>query len=47
LPDPQAAQALADAGIRPAAAAALVADRPMPLDGPAPDPLRALLDGPG
>jgi allantoicase len=47
LPDQQAAQVLATAGVPAGAAAALVADRPVPLGREAPELLRLLLDGPG
>ncbi|MGD0811530.1 MAG: allantoicase [Acidimicrobiales bacterium] len=45
LPEPQAQEVLAGAGVPPEAAAALVGDRPLALDAPAPEPLRVLLDG--
>ena len=47
LPPQHAEQVLAAAGVPAAGAAALVADRPVPLDGPAPGPLSVVLDGPG
>jgi allantoicase len=46
LPEQQAAHVLATAGVPTDAAAALVADRPVPLGRGAPEPLRLLLDGP-
>ena len=45
LPEQQAHQVLADAGVLAVSAAALVGDRPVALDGPAPGLLSALLDG--
>jgi allantoicase len=45
LPEQQAHQVLADAGVLAVGAAALVGDRPVALEGPAPGPLSALLDG--
>jgi allantoicase len=46
LPEQQAEEILAAAGVPAAGAAALVADRPVRLEGPAPRPLEVLLDGP-
>lgn len=47
LPDQQAGEVLAADAVPAAEATALVADRPLPLDGPAPGPISELLDGPG
>jgi allantoicase len=47
LPEQHAEEVLAGAGVLAVGAAALVGDRPLALDGPAPEPLRVLLDGPG
>jgi allantoicase len=46
LPEQQADEVLAAAGVPAAGAAVLVGDRPVALEGPAPEPLSALLDGP-
>lgn len=46
LPEQQAEEVLAAAGVSAASAAALVGDRPVALQGPAPGPLSLLLDGP-
>jgi allantoicase len=46
LPGPQAQEVLASVGIVGAGASALVDDRPVALDGPVPEPLIVLLDGP-
>jgi len=46
LPEQQAEEVLAAAGVPAAGTAALVGDRPVALEGPAPEPLTALLDGP-
>ena len=46
LPERQAAEVLAGAAVPTGAAVALVADRPVPLEGPTPETLSALLDGP-
>ena len=45
LPEQQAQQVLASAGVLATSADALVGDRPVALDGPAPAALRAVLDG--
>jgi len=45
LPERQAEEVLAAAGLPAAGAAALVADRPLTLQGPGPEPLSVLLDG--
>ena len=47
LPEQRAQQVLADAGVLAVSAAALVGDRPVALDGLAPEALRVVLDGPG
>jgi allantoicase len=47
LPEQQAQQVVAGAGVLADNAAALVGDRPVAFDGPAPEALRVLLDGPG
>ncbi len=47
LPEQQAQQVLADAGAPAVGVAALVGDRPVELEVPAPEALRVLLDGPG
>jgi allantoicase len=46
LAEQQADEVLAAAGVPAARAAVLVRDRPVALEGPAPEPLSALLDGP-
>jgi allantoicase len=46
LPEQQARQVLVDAGVVDVSAAALVGGRPVALEGPAPEALRLLLDGP-
>jgi hypothetical protein len=46
LPEQQAEEVLAAVGMPARVAAVLVGERPVPQDGPAPEPMMVLLDGP-